>query len=402
MNKMNIYQAFSEVAKERTPFFGQYAYNRPLIMSLETFNRTRKLGKILSKVITYFAVHYREYTDLFPLDKRDLEVLKIASKYPFKVGTFRTDFVLTPQKKIKIIEMTTRYPLNSYFTNGYLHEIAKQQALDLQVENFMDLHPKFLEYFWERLTYKRHVVVIKGRGKMTGFNDYSQILPLTDVKFDVIELDNLPEQLSLLEDANIIGEWTIEEIKNLPDAIIDKLCSLGIFNDFRNLFLVHDKRFYVMLSNSRFLNDVLTLQEQALLSIFTFPSYIYDLHKECFEMARKWREGWILKPYRAGKSEGVVAGCLTSAEEWEALFKSGAVKKCILQPMQPQLSFNGAVGDEIRLNNSLTGTLLYFDDEYFGPGMYRASSAVVCFQGDDRRIPSLVAQRDVRYEDITI
>lgn len=399
---MDIHQAFQEIAKERTPFFGQYAYNRPLIMSIETFNRTKELGRILNKVICFFAEHYRDYLDFFSLDTRDLEILDIASKYTFQAGTYRTDFILTPQNKIKIIEMTTRYPLNVYFSNGYVHEISKKQAAELQLRGFMDLHPRFLDYFWKRLTNKGRVTVVKGKEKMVDFKDYSRILPLTDIPFNVIELEELPDKLSLLENANVIGEWAIDEIKSLPDECIERLCAAGIFNDFRNLFLIHDKRFFAMLSHPLFLSEVLTSEEQALLGEFTFPTYIYGQHPEQFEEACLSREGWILKPFRAGKSEGVMAGCLASSKEWDTLFQMGKVKNCILQPMMEQRRFNGQVGEEIRTDNCLTGTLLYFDDQYFGPAMYRASSAVVCFQGDDRRVPSVVAEREERYEDITI
>lgn len=399
---MDIHQAFQEIAKERTPFFAQYAYNRPLIMSIETFNRTKELGRILNKLISYFAEHYRDYLDFFPLDTRDLEVLDIAGKFPFQAGTFRTDFILTPQNKIKIIEMTTRYPLNVYFSNGYVHEIGKKQAAELQLKGFMDLHPCFLDYFWKRLTNKGRVTVVKGKEKMVDFKDYSRILPLTDIPFDVIELDELSEKLSLLEQANVIGEWTIDEIKSLPDVCIEKLCEAGIFNDFRNLFLIHDKRFFAMLSYPRFLSEVLTPEEQTVLNEFTFPTYIYEQHQKQFDEARLSRESWILKPFRAGKSEGVVAGCLCAPEAWDALFQTGKAKDCILQPMIEQRRFSGQVGEENRADNCLTGTFLYFDNQYFGPAMYRASSAVVCFQGDDRRVPSVVAEREERYEEITI
>lgn len=402
MNKLNIHEAFQEIAKERTPFFGQYAYNRPLIMSIETFNRTKELGKVLNKAITYFVEHYRDYLEWFSLDARDLEVLSIADKYPFRIGTFRTDFILTPQRQMKIIEMTTRYPLNVYFSNGYVHEIAKYQAAELQLQGFKDLHPLFLDYFQKRLMNKGCITVVKGKEKMVDFKDYSRILPLMDIEFNVIEIEDLSGKLSLLENANVIGEWTIDEIKSLPDTIIDKLCAAGIFNDFRNLFLIHDKRFFSALSHPTFLAKALTPDERDLLLDFTFPTYIYTLHKEMFDTARVSREGWILKPYRAGKSEGVVAGCLASLEQWDSLFQTGIAENCILQPMQKQWLFSGAVGHEIRTDNCLTGTLLFFDDDFFGPAMYRASSAVVCFQGDDRRVPSVVAERDERYEDITI
>lgn len=399
---MNIHEAFKEIAKDRVSFFWQYTYNRPLVMSVETFERTKQLGKILNKAICYFAGHYRDFPEVFLPDSRDLEVLDIANRYPFKVGTFRTDFILTPQKEMKIIEMTTRYPLNVYFSNGYVDNIAKRQAAELQLCGVKDLHPQFLNYFQKRLMSKARVTVIKGKEKMVDFKDYSKIIPLTDIEFNVIELENLSEKLSLLENANVIGEWSIEEIKSLPDPVLDKLCAAGIFNDFRNILLVHDKRFFALLSHLPFLVKALTKEEQALLAEFTFPTYVYQSHEEQFETARFSREEWILKPYRAGKSEGVVAGCLTSADEWEQLFKSGIAQRGILQPMQQQWKFSGAVGDEIRIDNSLTGTLLYFDNEYFGPAMYRASSAVVCFQGDDRRVPSVVANRENRFADITI
>jgi hypothetical protein len=61
------------------------------------------------------------------------------------------------------------------------------------------------------------------------------------------------------------------------------------------------------------------------------------------------------------------------------------------------------VGSEVRTNDYVTGTLLFFQGGYFGPGMFRASSHPVINVGDDRKIAAaslLAAHDELRAENL--
>ena len=171
------------------------------------------------------------------------------------------------------------------------------------------------------------------------------------------------------------------------------MTAIKIHNDFRNLFLIHDKRFFYILTNPDFIERALTKEEADILNAFTIPSYIYPLHKEYFTDAYGNKDKYIIKHILYGKSEAVYAGCVTKEEDWKKIFDTENLEHMVLQPMLDQKKYIGKIGQEER-NDFIAGTYLYFNEEYFGPGIYRASSFVVTNQGDDRKCAQIVAEVD--------
>jgi hypothetical protein len=57
----------------------------------------------------------------------------------------------------------------------------------------------------------------------------------------------------------------------------------------------------------------------------------------------------------------------------------------VLQPFVRQRRFTAPWGGRI-CQDYVVGTLLCFDDQFFGPGIARASSCPVTNQGDDRKV----------------
>ncbi|MGL4852433.1 MAG: hypothetical protein ACRC3Z_07295 [Phocaeicola sp.] len=382
-------KAYSKLSKELVPYYRKYTHDKPMVMSYKTYNRTERLGKILNKAITYLAMNYLDWLDYIALSKRDLEILRISSNYPFRVGSYRTDFLIMPDSQLKIIEMTTRFPLNGYIISGFPFQIGMEMATELKLSGIKDTYSPFLAYLSRDFAPTGKVTVVKGNDRMGDFKTYSSLF-VDCFDFNVIELSELDAKKELLKNATVIEELNLDEIRALPNDLIDELCKNGVFNDFRNLFLIHDKRFFLLLTVPEFLDKCLTKKEQSLLAEFTIPSYLYSMHSDVFESAFSDKDRWIVKPYNLGKSEGVVAGCTVTEEEWKQLFSSESIKESILQPMINQKKFQGTIGSEIR-TDYVAGTLLFFDNHYYGPGLYRASSFVVTNQRDDRKIAPVVA-----------
>ncbi|MDR1624472.1 MAG: hypothetical protein LBS04_05810 [Tannerellaceae bacterium] len=398
---IDIHKAFAEVSQEKDPYFRQYTHDAPMIMSHETYFRTKQLGEILHKAIGYFVENYRSFLHVMPLDERTLEILEICGKYPFRIGAYRTDFVINKQREIKIIEMTTRFPLNGYMGAGFLRNIGRSMADTLKLNGIIDDYSRFLNFLQNDFAPTGKITVIKGKDRMNDFKLYSLIFPKANIDFRVIELDELEYKIDILKGACVIGELNQQEIKSLTNRHIDALVASGIYNDFRNIFLVHDKRFFKLLTDPVFLDAALSAEEQKILSTFTIPSYTLPGDKAFFEEAYARKDNWILKPHLLGKGEGVMAGQAVSEEEWKKLFETEQVQSMILQHLVEQPLFPGTIGQEIR-NDYVVGTLLYFDNDYYGPGEYRASSFCVTNQGDHRKVAQIVAEREERLADITI
>jgi hypothetical protein len=141
-------------------------------------------------------------------------------------------------------------------------------------------------------------------------------------------------------------------------------------------------------SNTRW--SLLSPKESDLLQHFLVPTFAHGADRHHWNDAERNKDAWILKHRVKGKSEQVHAGCVTDEATWKDLFASVDSHDMILQPMIRQRRFQGRVGHEQR-NDYVAGTLLYFNDQFFGPGIYRASSFPVTNQGDDRKLAQWVA-----------
>jgi len=164
---------------------------------------------------------------------------------------------------------------------------------------------------------------------------------------------------------------------------------LNIINDFRTIFLIHDKRFFSVLSNSELRKTVLTKDEITLFERYYIPTYSYGEKKELWKKAKKEKDKFILKHRSLGKSEKVYAGIVTEKKVWDALFEADDLKDLILQEWIAQTKIKGTI-DDISYEDYITGTLLFFDDNYFGFGDFRTSSFPVTNQGDHRKACSII------------
>ena len=387
---MNIVKGYNKIAETQVERFRIYCHEKPIVMGHSSYNRTKQLGAILYKAINYFVKNYNLYSNLMPLSDSDMKILEVCNKYPLNVGTYRTDFLVDQYNQMKIIEMTTRQPLNGYFISGFTNQLGQEKAKKLCLEGVIDDYPRFLDYFANEFAPSGKICIIKGNERLGDFKIYTSIFEAADIDYLVIDLEDLPNKMHLLSGATVIEELNHAEIKQLPLSIIDELTAAKIHNDFRNLFLIHDKRFFYILTNSSFLENAMSKEEADLLSSFTIPSYVYPFHKDYYTDAYSNKNKYIIKNTLYGKSEGVYAGCVTSEEDWKQIFENNNLSDMVLQPMLDQKKYVGKIGEEER-NDYAAGTLLYFNEEYFGPGLYRASSFVVTNQGDDRKMAQIVA-----------
>jgi len=190
-------------------------------------------------------------------------------------------------------------------------------------------------------------------------------------------------------------------LKNLSDDDVEFLSASNMLNNLTTIFLVHDKRFLAVLTDQDFQGKVFTKDEQKFITPYLTPTFTRKQGKEVWEIARRNRKDWILKPQLLGKSYGIIPGLLVSDEKWESVFKSSDIEQMILQPMLPQRTFTGKISrDGKEFTDYATGTLLYFDDKFFGPGEFRATSTeVVNFIKDDRKIGPWITDDYQDYKD---
>jgi hypothetical protein len=390
---LDLQRGFAAVKGGYVEYFRTYTYNAPVVLSLATAEELRRLGLIIYKAISHMLAHYERYLHLMPRDDHDLEILRICSKYPCPVGTYRTDFVVDEADRLWIIEMTTRQPLNGYFTSGFLREIALEQAERLGLKGVVDLYPRFFSYVERHLGRAKRVCAIKGNEKLEEIKIYPAVFEQAGLPCHIIPLAELPQRLGLLDEAWVIEELTLGEIRALPLEIIEALARRRLHNAIKSILFSHDKRFYRVLNQAGFVENALTVEERRLLAKYLTPTHVYGDCPGLWEDARRNKEKYILKHQLKGKSVDVYAGCLTDEGTWERLFQPAVLREMVLQPMVRQRRFEGFVGKEPRRDYA-AGTLLYFNDEWFGPGLFRTSTLPVSGLGDYRKIAALVASAD--------
>jgi hypothetical protein len=180
---------------------------------------------------------------------------------------------------------------------------------------------------------------------------------------------------------------------------IKAMADSGMWSDFRNIFLLHDKRFMRLWFEDDFTSRFLTPEEALFLRSHSIPTWdcsdpeAIDILKD----ARKNKDKYILKPYRLGKSEGVKAGVLTNEEDWEEISSDGM----IIQPFIRQRTFR-TVWEGQTFDDYMCGMMLCVDDRFFGSGLFRASSIPVTNIGDDRKACPLLTDNPAILEDCDV
>jgi hypothetical protein len=288
--------------------------------------------------------------------------------------------------------------MNGYFTSGFfIHNLADRFLAgrpDIRkTDEYTAFYGRFMDYFGPF----DHVCLLKGADNRNDTKFVIQVFEKAGFPVQVIAANEVPARTSDFAGAAVLGELSHEEICGLPTVTIEAIIDANALNDLRTVFLIHDKRFFALLHHDAFLKEALAPAEIAELRPYLVPTFTKRLNPEIWPQARNDKDRWIIKPYNMGKSIDVHAGALTQTAEWQALFDSGRADNMVLQEFIPQRRFHGAIGEKT-YHDYVVGTLLFFEDGYFGPGLCRASSYPVTNKVDDRKVAPMITPDCERFE----
>ena len=393
-----MFKGFQETALDAAEYFQTWTFDAPLAIRQETNDRLARIQQLFHRCVRHLAERYDRYLDLMPLPRRVAEILAIARNKPYRAGTCRTDFIVDQSNQIRLIETTCRFAMNGYFTSGYfVHNLADRFLAGHPEIRKTDAYTPFFDRFMAHFAPFDHVCLLKGADNR---NDTRFVVPVFEkagIPVHVIPAAEVPARTAEFRGAAVLGELSHDEICALPAETVEAIVAADSMNDLRTVFLIHDKRFYALLSHPAFMNEALTPAEIEEIRPFLVPTYAKTLSPDIWPQARNDKTRWILKPFNVGKSIDVFAGPLTDAAEWQALFDSGRADRMVLQEYLPQRTFRGTIGGQA-YQDYAAGTLLFFDEEYFGPGLFRTSSYPVTNKVDDRKIAPLVTPDADRFE----
>ena len=378
---------------DRTEYYHRWYHDRPMLITSERRDELRRMQALLYKCIAYMAEHYREWVPQYmPLDNKVMEILDRQSRYPFRAGAYRPDYLISDDGRLLLVEITSRFFGHGIWFN--YPSVVKAQHLAPQL-------PKE-EAYNSLLTYMRDIIpplggerasiyVLKSSDPTSEITLYKKFYEYYGYKVTIYEAHEVEAHIDQWShDAVIIGALNQEDLLSFKMETLQAMIDARMLNDFRTIFLAHDKRFLHLIFVDDFTRQCLTGEETAFLRKHTIPTYLYNnMYKEIWEDALIHKDKYILKPYDLGKSVGLYAGVMTDDETWRSLIINCQLSivnsNYILQPFVKQRTYP-CVWEGKHYDEYVCGMMLCMDNRYFDSGVFRTSSAPVTNKVDDRKM----------------
>ncbi len=385
-------ELFAKLHADLIPYYRSWAHDCPMIVTHERDHELMKLQEVLYKCCSYYVHHYIDYLDLIPYDDRILEILDYVSPTPFSAGTFRPDYLILTDGTIRLCEITSRFFGNGYFLSYFMEHAGRVFADEAGITDGVSYFEEFLSYMAAMPAGKKKLSVLKSADKSDSIRLYVPFYEALGLKTVILEAEEVEISLSELANSMIVSALNQKDLLSFAPETLKILADGGMRNDFRTIFLLHDKRFFSLFFEDSFTGRCLTNEETEFLRAHTVMTWLPGRNQEVWEDAEAHREKYILKHHCLGKSEKVYAGCLTDEMEWKQLFQSNAVNEMILQPFMSQRIFP-VIWKGTRLDDYICGTILCVDDRYFGTGLFRTSTRPVINQTDAHKCAPVITDQ---------
>lgn len=376
---------FDSLHKDLSVYFFNWYFDRPMVISKERDTELQRVQQLLSKCLHFYADHYEEYLALIPYDEKILHILDMVKDKKYVLGTFRPDYIIGADERIQICEITSRFFGNGYFLSFFADKKGRELAKASGYEVRDDRMESMLAYYARMADGFSRISVVKSADKSDSIRLYVPFYRALGKEVRVFECEELSANIDWIKDSLILSALNQKDILAMQDGILEVMTRTARYNDFRTVFLAHDKRLFSLFFMDSFTDRFLDKGETAFLRDHMIPTYIYGQNDAVWEDARLNKNSYIIKHHCLGKSERVYAGCMTDENEWQAQWDSGAVREMILQPFITQRCTPN-VWQGQSFMEYMSGTILSVDEEYFGTGLFRSSSLPVLNKGDDRKV----------------
>ena len=369
-------------------YYLRWYHDRPVGITSQRRDELRRLHGILYRCAEYFALNWRDFVpSVLPLGDREQEILELQSRYPFRAGTWRPDYIVTREGGLKLCEITSRF-----FAHGIFLSVFAEYAADRFMARFPGKerdtrYGELMDYMRAMPGGSRQLYVLKSADRTSEIRLYKRFYERQGLEVVVIESPEVEARRGewAREGTFVVSALNQRDLLGYETDTLRAMMDVGMISDFRNIFLIHDKRFMRLWFDDAFTGRFLDADETAFLRTHAIPTYDYTdpAAAAVLEDARAHKDGYILKPCRLGKSEGVHAGVLEPKFRWRRLWRRG-VDGMILQPFLDQRTFP-TEWEGKKFDDYLCGMMLCVDDRYFDSGLFRTSSLPVTNVGDDRK-----------------
>ena len=392
MNHQTYEELFASLHTELIPYYRSWAHDCPMVVTHARDQELREIQRVLYLCCEYYVHHYKDYLDLIPYDDKILEILDYVSPMPFAGGTFRPDYLILADGTLRLCEITSRFFSNGYFLSFFMEHAGRKFAEEAGITDRVSYFERFLAYMAAMAEGHEKLCVWKSADKSDSIRLYVPFYKALGLEAVILEAPDVEQHLDEMQGSLIVSALNQKDLLSFQTDTLKRMADQGMRNDFRTIFLLHDKRFFRLFFEDSFTDRCLTADETAFLRSHAVETYLPGKSSEVWEDARQNKDQYILKHHCLGKSEKVYAGCLTDYESWEKLFLSGAADEMILQPFLKQRIFP-TVWNGTELRDYVCGTILCVDDQYFGTGLFRTSTRPVINQADAHKVAPVVTDQ---------
>ncbi|MDO5702190.1 MAG: hypothetical protein Q4G47_02410 [Lachnospiraceae bacterium] len=389
-------EVFTKLHAEYFPYYRSWCHDIPVIITEQRDAELRRVQQLLYRSCAFYAEHYEDYLDLISFDDKILRILEYVKDIPFRAGTFRPDYIIAEDGRVLLCEITSRFFGNGYFMSYFMEAAGEGFAKEYGVTDRRSYFEEFFSYMADLRAGHSRMSVLKSADKSDSIKLYVPFYRRLGLDVEVIEAGEVESGLYDLEGSLIISALNQYDLLSYKTDTLRMLADMGMHNDFRTVFLLHDKRFFSLFMRDSFTGRFLTEEETVFLRSHLIPTYLAGGSEEIWEDARIHRDDYILKHHCLGKSEKVYAGCLTGSDEWRSLFEDGSISSMVLQPFIRQRVFESS-WNGTSLREYVSPSILCVDDRYFGTGLFRTSSCPVINQGDAHKMAPIITDQAEKF-----
>lgn len=373
----------------RLDYFYRWYHLKPLLVTGERREELRRMQQLLYKCIVYMADTWEEWVPAYmPLPEKVIEILRYQSRLPFRAGAYRPDYLVDENGNLLLVEITSRF---------FGHGLWQSYPSEAWAESFMQKHTdcEWENSYEERFQYLRSlvpdgqkVVALRSTDRTSEPSFYLPFYEHFGHQTYDLKAEEVEPQMELWsKDAFVLSGLNQHDLLSYRMETLQAMADARMMNDFRTVFIIHDKRFMRMIFEDAFTQRCLTEEETVFLRQHTILTFCYeDNCKDRWEDALAHKDDYILKPFDLGKSEGIYAGVMTDEDTWHSLFESDRLQHYILQPFIRQRTYP-TVWEGTAYDDYICGMMLCIDDRYFDSGFVRTASVPVSNKVDLRVKP---------------
>lgn len=370
--------AVNRVVAERAPYYDSWFVDDPYPVDAELDAAFAQIHGALSAAIDLFVGDFDRWSRIIPFPQLAHRIAGLTAGVPYDKGTFRTDIVFERDGTPRMIEITCRFVMNGFLRHSIFEHLAGQHGFArIRPDRYRAFLPALAEWLGA------DPVMIRGEEGRNDSEFLEWVFQAAGRSLTIVPPAALADALGELGGRRLVSEMNHSEISRLDDDTVRRLVDAGMRNDLRTAVLVHDKAFFAVMTLPAFQSS-LPAADAAVLRRHLQPTWLAQLAPQKWADARDHPADWIMKPRNLGRSEGVVAGAMVSRAEWDAAWHAAEPRATVIQRFVDQPRWTTSLRGE-PLHDFAAGTLLFAQEGYFGPGMFRLSSLPVTNIGDDRK-----------------